>query len=58
MVGNVEYRAPKLSGRNMLTIKRYPLMIDAFSFGKTSFEVLSGEVLFKINGEKQRSNQR
>jgi hypothetical protein len=57
-VGNVKYRAPELSGRNMLTIKRYPLMIDAFSFGKTFFEVLSGEVLFKMNGKKQRSNQR
>jgi hypothetical protein len=57
-VGNVKYRAPELSGRNMLTIKRYPLMIDAFSFGKAFFEVLSGEVLFKMNGKKQRSNQR
>jgi hypothetical protein len=58
MVGNVEYREPELSGRNMITIKRYPLMIDAFSFGKTFFEVLNGEVLFKMNGEKQKSNQR
>jgi hypothetical protein len=54
MVGNVEYRAPELSGRNMLTIKRYPLVIDAFSFGQAFFEVLGGEVLFKMNVEKQR----
>jgi hypothetical protein len=45
-VGNVGYRALELGGRHMLTIKRYPLMVNAFSFGKIFYEVLSGEVTF------------
>jgi hypothetical protein len=45
-VGNVGYRALELGGRHMLTIKRYPLMVNAFSFGKTFYEVLSREVTF------------
>ncbi|KAH9574816.1 hypothetical protein CY35_01G079500 [Sphagnum magellanicum] len=54
MVGTTGWRAPELSGEHMLTHKRYPLMVDVFSFGMTFFEVLTGQAPFQA--EKLRTN--
>jgi hypothetical protein len=54
MVGNVGYRTLELIGRHMLTIKRYPLMINAYSFGKTFYEVLGEEVPFQNEWRKTK----
>jgi serine/threonine protein kinase len=53
LVGTTGWRAPELSGEHMLTHKRYPLMVDVFSFGMTFFEVLTGQGPFQA---EQRMN--
>jgi len=54
MVGTLGYRAPELSGKNMLTLQRFPPMADVFSFGMTFFEVLTGEPPFSDLDDLQK----
>jgi serine/threonine protein kinase len=54
MVGTLGYRAPELSGKNMLTSQRFPPMANVFSFGITFFEILIGEPPFSDLDDLQK----